>query len=201
MARILGTAIAVALATVLPHIALAQSDKAQDRAGQSRQAEVKKSFESAGFTDLKIEPYTLVVQANDPAASAPELESQETIEPSSRNSETGQAGKPSETLDDEQTTGSLGELNGDYTPTLTPAQKQVIWQNLSSEKTMRANKSKDYAPRLGATVPDGVSVQSLPDDIANDAPGLKGYQYAMLKNEIVIIHPASKKIVDIIKEQ
>jgi hypothetical protein len=112
--------------------------------------------------------------------------------------------KPGEThssVDDEQATGALPNMNGDFKPSLTPAQKQVVWQNLSSVKTMHANRAKGFAPKIGATVPYGVSVQPLPGDIADTAPSLAGYHYVMVQKEIVIVHPKSKKVVEVIKEQ
>jgi hypothetical protein len=77
----------------------------------------------------------------------------------------------------------------------------VIWRNLSSVKASGTNEPYDFDPQVGATIPDNFSVQPLPDDVTKEAPSLEGYGYTMVRKEIVIVNPTSKKIVDIINEQ
>jgi hypothetical protein len=213
MNRFIGTATAVAFAAILPYAALAQSGKAANSSKQSVQAEVKKALEAAGFKDVRVDPRTFAVQANDPAGSPvmmligpdtfgpdTEFDGQRSTDFSS-NVKSREAPTSQHSADDEQTTGSLPNVSGGYEPNLTPGQKQEIWQSLSSVKTMQASKRKDFAPKVGAIIPYGVSIQPLPDEIANTAPSLEGYHYAMLQKAIVIVHPKSKKVVEVIKEQ
>jgi hypothetical protein len=195
---------AVALATALPYVALAQSV----------QAEVKKALEAGGFKDVKVDPRTFAVQAKDAAGSpvtilinpdtfvsSTELENPKAPTPSVPNSETGENAKPDRSLHDEETTGSLGSSNEDDKPSLTPGQKQVIWDSLSSVKAMRTRGPNGYAPRVGANVPHSVSVRPLPDDITSDVPALTGYHFAVAGTEIVIMSPTTKKVVAIFGEQ
>jgi hypothetical protein len=208
MNRFIGTATAVALAAILPYAALAQSGKAANPSIQSVQAEVKKALEAAGFKDVKVDSRTFAVRANDPSGSPVMMVINPAtfgadIEVDSRRSTESFPPKSMETqhsADDQQTTGSLPNLNGGE-PNLTPGQKQEIWQSLSSVKTMQANKRKGFAPKVGASIPDGISVQPLPGEITDTAPSLAGYDYAMLQKEIVIVHPKSKKVVEVIEEQ
>jgi Protein of unknown function (DUF1236) len=213
MNRFIATAAAVALAATLPYAAFAQSGKAANPSNQSAQAEIKKALEAAGFKDVKVEPRTFAVRANDPAGSPvmmvigpntfgpdTELDGQQSRELSPNVGSEGTP-TPKHSADDEQATGSLPNVGRNYAPNLTPGQKQEIWQSLSSVKTMQASKRKDFAPKVGAIIPYGVSVEPLPDEIANTAPSLEGYHYAMMQKEIVIVHPTSKKIVEVIKEQ
>jgi len=215
MKRFIGTATVAALTAFVPYAAaVAQSGKTPNPPNQSVQAEVKRALEAAGFKDVKVMPGTSVVRGKDPAGSpvmmvinpeafgaSAEPEPQENIDTSWSRSGSSQSGSPGQNGDDEPATGSLGDVNGRYKPTLTPAQKQIIWDSLSSEKNMRTNRSNGYAPRVGANVPHGVPVQLLPDDITNDVPALSGYHFAVAGNEIVIVSPTSKTVVAIFGEQ
>jgi Protein of unknown function (DUF1236) len=210
MNRFIGTATAVALAAILPYAALAQSGKAANPSSQSVQAGVKKALEAAGFKDVKVDSRTFAVQAKDPSGSPvmmvinpatfgadTEVDGQRSTEMLSPNVESVET---QHSADDEQTTGSLPNVNGGE-PNFTPGQKQEIWQGLSSVKTMQANKRKGFAPKVGASIPYGISVQPLPGEITDTAPSLAGYDYVMLQKEIVIVHPKSKKVVEVIEEQ
>jgi Protein of unknown function (DUF1236) len=66
---------------------------------------------------------------------------------------------------------------------------------------MRANRPKDYVPRVGATLPNGVSVQPLPDDVIDNFPALSGYRFAVARNTIVIVSRKSKRVIDVFGEQ
>ena len=207
MKRLTGTATGVVFSTLLAFAALAQSGKAPNV-----QVEVKEALEAAGFKDVKIDPYTFAVQAKDPSGSpvtivispdtfgaAAKPEPQENTVISRPGSP--QKGGRSQNGEDESATGSLGDLNERHRPTLTPGQKQAIWDSLSSEKTMGSLRTTDFSPQVGATVPRIVSIRPLPDDVTDNVPALIGYHFAVVGNEIVIVSPSSKKVVDIFGEQ
>jgi hypothetical protein len=214
MKRFILAATALTLAAYLPYAASAQTSKAAKSPNQSVQAEVKQALEAAGFKDVKVDPHTFTVQAKDPSGSpvmmlvnpnlfvsTSEHDEQEPTQSSSPKTDTAQNSGPVQRSDDELLTGSLGESSKGQTPTLTPGQKQAVWDSLSSEKTMRANRPKDYAPRVGATVPNGVFVQPLPNDITDNFPALSGYHFAVAQNAIVIVSPKSKRVIDVFGEQ
>jgi hypothetical protein len=213
MKRFIGLAV-VALAAALPYAAVAQSGKAPNPPDQSVQAEVKKALEAGGFKDVQVDPHTLAVQARAPSGSPVTiLINPDTFggvtEPNLRGnndtslskSDSAQTGNPSQNGDDERATGSLGDVNGRNEPTLTTGQKQAIWDSLSSEKAMRTHRARGYAPRVGTTVPRGVPVRLLPDDVTKDVPALTGFHFAVAGNEIVIVSPTSRKVVAIFGEQ
>jgi hypothetical protein len=209
MKRFIALATVVALSAFLPCAVLAQSNKVSSPASQSLQAEVKKALEAGGFKDVRVDPQTFVVEAKDSSGSPVTIlinpnsfESAAALtEASSSENAAGQRAEQSENEFDEQPTGSLGTINGYDKTVLTPGQKQVVWDNLSSEKTMRANRPNSYAPRVGAIVPNSVFVQPLPDEVTSNAPYLAGYEYTVARNEIVIVSPVSRRVVDIIEEQ
>ena len=204
MKRLVTIAI-VGLAAVLPHVVLAQDSEGQHELKQLLRAQIKQTLESAGFTDVQVIPTSLLVRTKDPAGSPVTM----FINPQSfmalsvsENHENNVSLVPMNSVADnnEKSSAAANASLDDYKANLTAAQKQVIWQNLSSVKT-RANEPKQFTPQIGATIPNEVSIQPLPDEITNDAPSLKGYHYTMLQKEVVIVHPTSKKIVDLIREQ
>jgi hypothetical protein len=206
MKRFIGLAV-VTLTAALPNVAVAQSGKALNPPNQSVQADVKKALEEAGFKDVRVDPGTSVVRAKDPAGSpvmmviGPDTFASDT-EAVRHKSGSAPAGGRSQSGDDERATGSLGDVNGRYELTLTPGQKQKIWDSLSSEKTMRANgPPHGYATTGRSNHSPQCSRPTLPDDITNDIPALTGYHFAVVGNEIVIVSPSSKKVLDIFGEQ
>ena len=93
------------------------------------------------------------------------------------------------------------ELKEDYKSNLTSAQKDEIWESLNSEGSKTSGSSTSFKPQVGSTIPSAIGIQPLPNDVARKAPSLSGYDYAMVGNEVLIVSPNSKKIVDIIKQQ
>jgi hypothetical protein len=176
MKRFISQATVVALSAFLPCVVLAQSNKVSSPASQSLQAEVKKALEAGGFKDVRVDPQTFVVEARDSSGSPVTIlinhkSFESAAAPTEASSSENAAGRRAEQSENEfDETGSLGTINGYDKTVLTPGQKQVVWDNLSSEKTMRANRPNSYAPRVGAIVPNSVFVQPLPDEVTGNAP-------------------------------
>jgi hypothetical protein len=49
-------------------------------------------------------------------------------------------------------------------------------------------------------MPNAVKLQPLPNSVSSQVPAVKPYEYAMLQNQVLIVDPSSKKIVDIITQ-
>jgi hypothetical protein len=80
---------------------------------------------------------------------------------------------------------------------LTAAQKQTIYSSISNQK------QKETAPAtfravVGAVVPSSVELQPLPKTLVDLMPELKDYEFAMVTNQVLLVHPKSKQIVDVI---
>jgi hypothetical protein len=92
--------------------------------------------------------------------------------------------------------GSMGvataaELN------LTAAQKQTIVQSVQSEKGQPA--PAGFLPKVGATMPQTVSLRQLPSNVAAQVPGTKDLQYVKLvTNEILLIESKDRRVAGII---
>jgi hypothetical protein len=81
---------------------------------------------------------------------------------------------------------------------LTSSQEHTIWQSVSKSNTSM-NAPKGFTPTIGAAVPSTVSLKALPSDIVKQVPAVQPYEYAMFNNEVLIVNPMDKKVVDIIR--
>jgi hypothetical protein len=80
---------------------------------------------------------------------------------------------------------------------LTPQQKQTIMQSVQSEKAQPA--PAGFQPRVGATVPQSLSMHQLPPNVTTQVPAAKDLEYAKLdNNQILLIDPKDKRVTDII---
>jgi hypothetical protein len=81
---------------------------------------------------------------------------------------------------------------------LTSTQEHTIWQSVSKSSTSM-NAPKGFTPTIGAAVPSTVSLKALPSDVVKQVPTVQPYEYAMFNNEVLIVNPTDKKVVDIIR--
>ena len=80
---------------------------------------------------------------------------------------------------------------------LTAAQQQTIYSSISSQKQKETAPSSFHAA-LGAVVPPSVELQALPKTIVELMPELKDYEYAMVANQVLLVDPKNKQVVEII---
>ena len=80
---------------------------------------------------------------------------------------------------------------------LTSAQQKLAWKDIQASATTQ-NAPNDFTPRVGAVVPSNVALKAVPTKLGRQVSTLKPYDYALLKNELLIVDPGSKKVVDVI---
>jgi len=51
---------------------------------------------------------------------------------------------------------------------------------------------------LGEVVPNSMKLQPMPKEVSDQVPAVKPYDFATLQNQVLIVNPASRKIVDIV---
>jgi hypothetical protein len=86
---------------------------------------------------------------------------------------------------------SAAELN------LTAQQKQDIIQSVQTEKGQPA--PAGFLPKVGASVPQSMSMRQLPSSVATQVPAAKGLEYAKLNsNEVLLIDPKDRRVADIV---
>ena len=49
-------------------------------------------------------------------------------------------------------------------------------------------------------MPASVQLKTLPSSVSNQVPQVQSYDYAMVQSQLLIVDPATKKIVSIITE-
>ena len=79
---------------------------------------------------------------------------------------------------------------------LTTAQEKLAWRDLSKGTSQRV--PSNFTASVGTAVPSDITLQPISKKVASQLPTLKPYQYARLPNEVLIVNPADKKIVDVI---
>jgi len=85
-----------------------------------------------------------------------------------------------------ETTGSI---------TIAPEKRTIIRQQLSSSKPVTVKERVT----VGATVPDTVELQSVPETIVSDIPSVKGYRYFVYNDDVVLVDPQTRKVVTIVE--
>jgi hypothetical protein len=89
---------------------------------------------------------------------------------------------------------------------LSDDQRAKIRQAVSGENTevqfsLKSNKpAQGFSPSVGAKIPAGLQPHTLPPPVLADMPALKRYTYLKFKQQVLIIDPMSRKIVDMFPE-
>jgi hypothetical protein len=89
---------------------------------------------------------------------------------------------------------------------LSDDQRAKIQQVLKGENTevqfsLKSNKpAQAFEPSVGAKIPAGLQPHSLPPPLLVAMPALKRYAYLKFKQQVLIIDPMSRKIVDMFPE-
>ena len=82
---------------------------------------------------------------------------------------------------------------------LTNAQQKEIWQSVSKQN-MKDTTPAGFRPAIGTVVPGSMKLHALPGDATRQVPAVRSYDYVMVQNDVLLIDPTSKKIVDIIRQ-
>ncbi len=82
---------------------------------------------------------------------------------------------------------------------LSDAQKGVIYETVKSEGVKSAS-GDDLRLSVGAPVPSSVQLYKLPDDALANIPVMRAYQYAVLAEDVLIVDPNDRRVVDVIRK-
>jgi Protein of unknown function (DUF1236) len=89
---------------------------------------------------------------------------------------------------------------------LSDAQRAQIKQALASEDTevsfalKSAKGAVNFQPSVGAKIPKGLKLNPLPRPLVYQMPLLQRYTYLKFKNQVLIVNPMQRKIVDMFPE-
>lgn len=81
---------------------------------------------------------------------------------------------------------------------LTTEQRTKITSSLKQEKAPRAT-NVNFSLEIGTAIPSSVQRAPLPRAVVEVYPAWRGYEYVMVENDILIIDPATSRIVAIIE--
>jgi hypothetical protein len=91
--------------------------------------------------------------------------------------------------------------------TLSDAEREKIRQLLAQEKTDITFNSPDtkdqkgFNPVIGEKVPAKLPLLPMPTSLARQVPAVENYGYMKLKDQVLIVNPMSKTIVDMFPER
>lgn len=80
---------------------------------------------------------------------------------------------------------------------LTAAQKQTIYTSISNQR-QKETAPPTFRAALGAVVPPSIELQALPGTIVELIPELRDYEYAMVANQVLLVDPKNKQVIEII---
>lgn len=73
--------------------------------------------------------------------------------------------------------------------------------NSEVDFSLKSNKpAQSFTPSVGAAIPAGLHPHTLPPPLIYAMPALKRYTYLKFKQQVLIIDPTSRKIVDMFPE-
>lgn len=84
------------------------------------------------------------------------------------------------------------------TLSLTSSQRKLAWNDISKLRASQTAPS-GFVPSVGTAIPSTLSLRPVPTKVSGRVPELRPYDYALLKNELLIVNPTDKKIVEVIK--
>lgn len=80
---------------------------------------------------------------------------------------------------------------------LQPDQENRIRETLATRRT-ESETNVNFNVSVGATVPQTVRFQPLPRDIVSIVPQYRNYHYVVVRDEIVIVEPKTRRVVHVI---
>jgi Protein of unknown function (DUF1236) len=83
-------------------------------------------------------------------------------------------------------------------PSLTAAQKAAIFSSLTLDKS-KIKSAENFRVAVGARVPPTIELHPLPEGALAEAPAARPYRYTMVANQVVLVDPASMRVVEVIK--
>jgi hypothetical protein len=83
---------------------------------------------------------------------------------------------------------------------LSPSQKQTIYQSIRNQQVKKSAEPIGFRAAVGAHVPEALEVSPLPKTIVELMPKMHDYEYAFVANEVLIIDPKLKTVVEVIRQ-
>ncbi|HEX3496283.1 MAG TPA: DUF1236 domain-containing protein [Methylocella sp.] len=106
---------------------------------------------------------------------------------------------PVQRFGSEQNRGQVMEHRSVGSVTLSPDQRTRLHQTVIDGKVRRVDDA-DFALSVGTRVPDTVTVYDVPETIVDIVPEYHGYDYIVVRDELVIVDPDTLEIVAVLPD-
>jgi protein-disulfide isomerase len=83
------------------------------------------------------------------------------------------------------------------TLSLTITQQKRAWADLISTAS-KQNAPSNFHATVGSVVPTTIQIELVLSKAATDVPALKSYDFAVVQDELLIVNPSDKRIVEVI---
>ncbi|HEX9321737.1 MAG TPA: DUF1236 domain-containing protein [Xanthobacteraceae bacterium] len=81
---------------------------------------------------------------------------------------------------------------------LSQSQRDTIYQSASNRQGKRDTAPVGFRPAVGAHVPDSIKLEPLPKTVVELVPKTVDYEYAFVDNQVLIVEPRSRTVVEVI---
>ena len=90
-------------------------------------------------------------------------------------------------------------INPEATPNLdlSAGQKQTIYTSIRN-LNIKNETPPNFQPLVGAVVPMEVKLEPMPKTIGELTPRIKDFQVGMIANQVVVVEPQSRRVVEVI---
>jgi hypothetical protein len=82
---------------------------------------------------------------------------------------------------------------------LNPDQRHTIYLSISNQQ-QRETPPATFGAAVGGVVPPSINLQPLPKTVVELVPRMQDYQYAMVANQVLLVDPKNRQVIDIINE-
>lgn len=89
-------------------------------------------------------------------------------------------------------------MNAPATLALTATQQKTAWNDLHTQN-MQKNVPSSFHARVGEKVPGTLAIKPIGGKVAKNIPALVRYDFATIKNKVLIVDPANKTIAEVLR--
>ena len=79
---------------------------------------------------------------------------------------------------------------------LTTRQRHDVLRTIRYERPARRTVTERVDYRVGGALPASVPVYAMPQQVVYEAPSLRGYEYTMVGDRMLVVEPGSNTVVD-----
>jgi hypothetical protein len=82
---------------------------------------------------------------------------------------------------------------------LSQSQQQAIYQSISTRQSKKDTAPPGFRAAVGAQLPASIQLEPLPKAVMELVPKTADYEYAFVANQVLIVEPRSRIVVEVIQ--